>query len=163
VLGPDCDDGMLEQAAAEQDHFDRRMLDQRDRDRRTVRDDCRVQVVREISRDLQRRGAAIENHDLTALDQLRRGPTDRRLGIGRNLLPAGKVDDSRRGGQSTAMHALQPPGGGELSQIASDGVLRKLQLAAHVLGDDLPLHVQDLEQVILALAGEHARTMHEFS
>ena len=61
------------------------------------------------------------------------------------------------------MHALESTGRRELTQIAPDRVLRQLQFLAHVLGDDLSLRLQDLEQVFLALAGEHGRTMHEFS
>ena len=152
----DGDDGVLEQSAAEQDDFDRGMLDQRDGDRRAVRDDGGAQVVRQMSRDLQRRRAAIENHDLAALDQLRGRTTDRDFRIGRDLLAAGEIDDRGRGGQGAAVHALQPPGGRQLAQVAADRVFRQLQLAADVLGDDLSLRLQDLEQVILALAGEHA-------
>ena len=82
---------------------------------------------------------------------------------GCDLLAAREVHDRGRGGQRAAVHALQPSGRGQLAQIAADGVLRQLQLLAHILGDDLALRLQDLEQVILALAGEHAGTMHEFS
>jgi hypothetical protein len=96
-------------------------------------------------------------------DQLRGRTADRHLRIGRNLLAAGEIDDGRRRGQGTAVHALQPPRCRQLAQVAANGVFRELQLATDILGDDLALRLQDLQQVLLALAGEHIGTMHEFS
>ena len=160
----DGDDGMLEQPAAEQDDFDRRMFDERDGDRRTVRDDRCAQIVRQVLCDLQRRRAAVEYHDLAAADQLRRRATDCDFAFGGDLLADREIPDCGRGGQCAAVHTLQLACCGELAQIAPNSVLGQLELATDVLRDDLSVRLQDLENEIFALFREHAtNSMHEFS
>ena len=58
-------------------------------------------------------------------------------------------------GVATAVHALQQPFGGELAQIAANGVFRQRELLAERLRDNAAVALQDREDVLFALAGKH--------
>ena len=58
------------------------------------------------------------------------------------------------------MDAVQPALGGELAQVAPDGVLGEVELGGELLGDDPALGPEGGEDQVLALGGEHGVTLH---
>src|ERR1700678_4605565 len=69
--------GGLEQSATDEHDLDRRMLDQGNRDRRTVSDDRGLQVGRQMPGELQGRSDAVEYHYSPRPNQLPHRSPDR--------------------------------------------------------------------------------------
>jgi hypothetical protein len=57
------------------------------------------------------------------------------------------------------MNTLQQAFGGELAQIAADGVFGDAEFVAEILGDDGAGLAEGIEEVLSAMAGEHGITI----
>src|SRR5688500_263397 len=108
-------------------------------------------------RKLLRRRTAVENHDLPCSHELGCCATDGDLAVGGDLLPNREIADGGRGGQGATVHALELSFRSELAQVATNRVLRQLELFADLLRDDFALFFQNLQQEGLALFREHTR------
>ena len=112
----------LVERAAEHRHLDARVLRQRDRDRRAVRDHRRLQIGRKVARNLERRRARIEQDHLAVTQQAGGRARDRGLRGRRLLAPHGVRPRPDRGRQRASVHPPHAPGLGKLLQVAPDRV-----------------------------------------
>lgn len=164
-VGPDRADGfgrgpahrhhrMLEQPAPDQLHLGT-MVYQFGRDRRTVRHDHGTQIAIDAADQLERRGSSVHEHHVARPDQLHGGLGKSCLFRREERAARGQVLDGPRSRQRATMDAQQEPFGREFTQIATHRVLRYLKRGSAFPRDDTALRFKDLEQALLALAGEH--------
>ena len=75
----------------------------------------------------------------------------------------GKVGHRRRGRQRAAVNPLSTALACQLAQIAADGVFRKIELGAQILGDDPAIPTQAFQQQLFALCGQHCTKLHDLA
>src|ERR1700744_199237 len=105
--GADTYHRMPEQPSAEYDDFHRRMGGEFDGHVRAVRDDGGPQRWVEMPRDLNRRGAAVEDNHLAGLNERSAEAAERYLLLRRHLFTRLQISHGRRGRQGAAVDALQ--------------------------------------------------------
>ena len=133
-----------------------------------VGDDGRAQVGGEMLGDLERRGAAVDRDHLPALDQLRRRPGDRGLGLGR-LRRARRVRNAhRRLGQRkrAAVDAMKQSVRRQLAEVAADRVFRHVESPAELGRDHPSVPPGGLQNQPFSLRRQHSArsctNMHDF-
>ncbi len=147
--------GILVERTAENRHVDPRVLGERDRDRRAVRDDGRLELRGQAARHLERGRPGVQDDHLARPQKPSGRARDRGL-RSRSLLAAHGVReraDSRR--KRSAVDAAQQSGIRELAEIAADGVRRHREGRAQLGSDDLAIAAQPLQDQLATLLGEH--------
>ena len=87
---------MFEEASADQNHFDRRMLNQFNGDSWAVGDDREAQLAGKMPREFACCGATIENNHLTGLDHACGGASNFDFALRSEMFAASEVYNSRR-------------------------------------------------------------------
>ena len=152
------DRGVPEQAAAQQEHVDPVVVQQRGGDGRAVRHDGRLEVPGQRLRDGEGGGPAVEDDGRTGPDQPGGEGGHPVLAAGRDGGPARVVGDRGGDGQRPAVDPLAEPGRGEVAQVTADAVFGDAHLGRDVLRQHLALGGQAAEQQFPSFADQHARS-----
>jgi hypothetical protein len=147
---------LLCEHSAENGDVDVRVVCKRDRDRRTVRDDRRLELRREVARDLQRRRARVEQDHLAVPEQTTRRSCYGGLCLGRLLEPIRVRPIADGCGQRAAVNPPKKPCLLQLAEVAADGVRRHCEGRAQLRGDHLAVASEPVEDQLSAFLTQHA-------
>ena len=147
---------LLVERAAEHRHLDARVLRERDRDRRAVRDHGRL-AGRAAGGARPRAWSCPASSRITCPSRSSRAVARAiaALACRRLLAPGGVGPRSDRGRERAAVDAPHEPRVGELVQVAADRVERHAERGAQLGDDDLPVVVQPLEDHLAPFLGQH--------
>ena len=150
-------DRVLEQAATDHEDLDRRVRHELAGDRRAVGDHGPGEVVGEMAGELLGGRPAVDDDRLSGSHECRSRLADRHLAFGRDLPAHREVGDRGRRRQCPAVDSLQLALGGELAEVTPDRVVRQVELLGELLGDQLTVAPQHVEDQGPALGGQHRR------
>ncbi|KAG9609412.1 hypothetical protein KCV01_g3813, partial [Aureobasidium melanogenum] len=147
----DRHDGVLEEAAADQDDLHRGVFGQSDGHAGAMCHHGGDKGGGQLLHQQVGGGAAIDDNDLTGRYQAGRLSRDAQLGVGFHVESLREGRGSGRRRQGAAVHPLQQALGRQFAQVAPDRVLGHAEAIAQFDGHDLSVPLQGVEDRLLSL------------